>query len=276
VQRTDASDAGTLRAILYEWECCHVNGRTVQDLAKWLELARSRGGPVLELACGTGRLTVPIAAALAAGQATGGGGRVSVARAPLVVGLDSDPGMLRVARARSSLQQAGSGRGRGRGYPVFVAGDMRRFALQALFATVLVAYNSIQLLTDADEMVACLREARRHICDQGVIGLEVTDFQAGVAEDEVPETALHTGPLSLDSSTEAVTITLTGSLEHDTRSRVSRYHRRYTSPLWVLEDDVVLRSLDYPELCGLLHRAGLRPVSRESRGRAELVVAERL
>src|SRR6516165_6320890 len=52
-----------LRARLYDWECVHVLGRTDQDVGFWLEVARAAPGPCLELACGTGRVSVPLAAA---------------------------------------------------------------------------------------------------------------------------------------------------------------------------------------------------------------------
>ncbi|MDP9388928.1 MAG: class I SAM-dependent methyltransferase [Actinomycetota bacterium] len=62
---------------LYDWELEHVHRRHDQDLAFYAELAARTGGPVLELGCGTGRLTAPLDA----------------------VGLDLDPAMLAGARA---------------------------------------------------------------------------------------------------------------------------------------------------------------------------------
>jgi SAM-dependent methyltransferase len=58
--------------------------------AFYRELARRTDGPVLELACGTGRLTVPLARD---GQE--------------VVGLDASPAMLRAARAKAEAGRAG-------------------------------------------------------------------------------------------------------------------------------------------------------------------------
>src|SRR5207302_10604119 len=77
------------------------------DLPLYLELAAAEGGRVLELACGTGRVLVPLAEA---------GNRV--------VGLDASPHML--ALAREKLAAAGSAvatRAR------LVQGDMRCFRL---------------------------------------------------------------------------------------------------------------------------------------------------
>ena len=57
----------------------------VEDVPFYLDEARRSGGPVLELACGTGRIAVPIAS---------DGIRV--------IGVDSSPGMLEVCRARAT------------------------------------------------------------------------------------------------------------------------------------------------------------------------------
>lgn len=117
--------------------------RTHQDLGFYSALVDSRGGPVLELGCGTGRLTVPLGA----------------------VGLDIDPVMLAAARGRGARQ--------------LVQADMRRFALAGRFSVVAIPYNSLQLLVDDDDVVSCLRCAASHLRPGGALALEATDFQAG-------------------------------------------------------------------------------------------------
>ncbi len=131
------------RADLYEWELAHVTGRHRQDLGYYSALARRTEGPVLELACGTGRLTAPLEA----------------------VGVDNDPVMLGSARRRGARR--------------VVCADMRRFALAGRFALVAIPYNSLQLLVDDDDLVSCLRGAAAHLRAGGALALEVTDFQAG-------------------------------------------------------------------------------------------------
>jgi SAM-dependent methyltransferase len=131
------------RAERYDWELAQVAGRQDQDLESYSELAQSTGGPVLELGCGTGRLTVPLGA----------------------VGLDIDADMLAVARRRGARQ--------------LVRADMRRFALARRFGLVAIPYNSLQLLLSDDDRVSCLRCAVRHLSPAGVVALEVTDFQQG-------------------------------------------------------------------------------------------------
>lgn len=199
------------RAELYDWELAHVTGRSRQDLGYYSALARRAGGPVLELACGTGRLTVPLGA----------------------VGVDNDPVMLGSARRRGARR--------------LVCADMRCFALAGRFAVVAIPYNSLQLLVDDDDLLACLRCAARHLRPEGVLALEVTDFQAGAA-------VTTAGPDLLAS---ADGVTLHGAVVHDLRHRVTIYHRRFEEGGQARVDHVRLRCLHLGELEALLAAAGL-------------------
>jgi ubiquinone/menaquinone biosynthesis C-methylase UbiE len=102
------------------------------------EEARRAAGPVLELACSTGRLTIPI----------GCDGRE-------IVGLDASPAMLEAARSKA--KQAGV-----RG-ATFVMADMRSFALGSKFAFVIVSCNSLADLTANDDLNACFCRIREHL-----------------------------------------------------------------------------------------------------------------
>jgi SAM-dependent methyltransferase len=229
----------------YDWECRHVLGRRDQDVAFWGEAAAKAEGPVLELACGTGRLTFPLA-------------RAGIA----VVGVDNDPVMLRAAQREREQAQArarAGARGRADGrkadsgpWPLFLAADMRNFALAGRFALVFVGYNSLQLLIGPGEMGACLSRARQHLTPGGLVGVEVTDFQAGGAD----------GPDAGDWEPlgEAEGMRLSGTLAHDLGTRTSRYRRRFVGDGWAIDDEVVVRSVDRAELRQVLDEAGLHPV----------------
>jgi len=113
------------------------------DIDLYLDLlheARVRG-PVLELACGSGRVAAPLAAA---------GHRV--------VGLDSSPEMLRRARARRRrLPPEAASRLR------FSRQDMRRFRFRAPFAAAIVPFSSLALLAEPEDRAACLACTAQHL-----------------------------------------------------------------------------------------------------------------
>jgi SAM-dependent methyltransferase len=222
------------RAERYDWELRHVLGRSDEDLAHWLKLAARNGGPILELACGTGRVAAPL-------QAAGYD----------VTGLDLDLDMLAGARQRSVRK--------------LVCADMRSFALRAEFGLVFVAYNSLQLLTDASDRLACLRCAIAHLRSGGLVAIEITDFQDGDVDPWVEPEHLGT----------ADGVTLYGSLFHDTAARITRYNRRFEADGEVFEDAISLYSPRPGEIGQLLVAAGASAPTRTRQGNAQRWVASK-
>ena len=108
--------------------------------------AHAAGHPVLELACGTGRVAIPIA-------------REGVA----VVGLDQSPAMLARAHEKSvGLEQVR-----------WEEGDMRAFELPERFGLVFIAYRSFQHLLTVDDQLLCLRCVARHLAPGGRLSLDI-------------------------------------------------------------------------------------------------------
>ncbi len=108
--------------------------------------AHEAGHPVLELACGTGRVAIPIA-------------REGVR----VVGLDLSPAML----ARAGEKSVGLENVR------WVEGDMRSFELPERFGLVFIPYRSFQhMLTVADQL-SCLGCIHRHLVPGGRLALNI-------------------------------------------------------------------------------------------------------
>ena len=99
------------------------------------------GLPVLELACGTGRLTIPIAQS-----------------GVEIVGLDLSPSML--AHARTKAKAAGV-------EIEFVEGDCRSFDLGRKFGLIFMAFNSMQHLHDYVSLSALFANVRRHMAEGG-------------------------------------------------------------------------------------------------------------
>jgi SAM-dependent methyltransferase len=122
--------------------------RIVASESFYLEEA-GRGGRVLELACGTGRLTLPIAQ-----------------RGIETVGLDSSPTMLEIAGAKAAASGAPA---------TFVQADMRAFDLPQRFDLIFIAGNSLQHLLSVDDLRQTLACARRHLASGGRLGFDVAN-----------------------------------------------------------------------------------------------------
>jgi SAM-dependent methyltransferase len=139
-------------AALYDFEY----RRRRADVNFYRRLVRDRmafapPGPVLDLACGTGRLLVPL---LRDGHT--------------VVGLDRAPAML-AAAARRVARLSASRRARG----LLVRGDLRAFSFRRRFSIALCAFHSVQhLYTDA-ELLRFLRSAAASLVPGGWLAFDV-------------------------------------------------------------------------------------------------------
>jgi SAM-dependent methyltransferase len=113
-------------------------------VAFYSALAQETGGPVLEIACGTGRVTIPIAKL---GFPT--------------TGLDIVPGMLEQAKSKSA------------GLPVrWVEADARTFDLHEQFRFIFLTGNAFQAFVTNSEQEALLQRVRAHLHDQGLFAFE--------------------------------------------------------------------------------------------------------
>lgn len=132
------------------------------DLDLYLALADRVGDPVFELACGTGRLAVPLAAA-----------------GHTVVGLDRDAAMLSRAGERWKAVQAVPAEAGGvrdvgtRGSLELVEGDLFSAEIGARHALVLLALNTLLMLGDATRLVRALEVMARHLRPGGLAVVDV-------------------------------------------------------------------------------------------------------
>ncbi|GAC1436074.1 MAG: class I SAM-dependent methyltransferase [Chloroflexota bacterium] len=154
------------------------------------------GEPVLELACGTGRLLAPL---LAAGYTA--------------VGIDREEAAL----ARASRRLAGW-----QEQVLLVQADMRDYDLGQRFRFAFAGLNAFLHLRDADEQLACLRCTRRHLHAGGRLAIAMQNplsFRGGPDGDllrhrftlphpETGETVMQFGREEVDEAAQTVTVAL--------------------------------------------------------------------
>ena len=141
--------AGGLNAETYDARTFGFPG----ELDFWIARARESGGPVLELACGTGRVSWPIA-------------RAGVD----IVGIDLSPAMLERAEAkRASAPNEVAARAR------FERGDMADFALDERFALVIIPFRAFQALLTIESQRGSLGCIHRHLKPDGRLIVDIFD-----------------------------------------------------------------------------------------------------
>jgi len=128
----------------------------VQDVAFYCDAAREFGDPVLELGCGTGRVTMALAE-----------------RGHHVTGLDLSVRMLQRAeekRAALSVEKRELAR--------LVQGDMTKFDLGEKFRLIIIPFRPFQHLLETQQQVDCLACAHKHLMRGGQLILDVFQTDA--------------------------------------------------------------------------------------------------
>ncbi len=123
------------------------NKNFTEDIPFYLKQIEKFGQPVLELACGTGRITIPIAE-----------------RGIEITGLDISEPMLSYAKTKAEEK----------GVDIeWVKADCRNFELSKKFNVILLPFNSICLLRDISSIESCLSRVKAHLKEDGRFIIDV-------------------------------------------------------------------------------------------------------
>ena len=237
-RKTSASSVGAegwhgwdAYADFYDWENARTLGR--RDVAFWRDFARRVGGRALELGCGTGRITLPLA-------------RAGVP----IVGIDRSGPML--ARARRRLQRAR------RNLPVsLVRGDIRLLPFgPAAVDLVIAPYGILQSLLSDRDFSQTLASAAAALPRGGRIGIDLVP--------DVPRWREYTRRVTMSGrkSPGGPQVTLVESVRHDRRRRLTIFDHEYVEG-WgrarrVSCFTLTFRTLSVDAVRRRLERAGFR------------------
>ena len=229
-------------APFYDWENARTMGR--QDVRFWQDLARREGGPVLELGCGTGRVTMPVA-------------RTGVP----VVGVDRSPAMLAYARQRARRVRVAD-------RPGLVQADIRALPFAArTFEAVMAPYGILQSLTREADLAAALSEAARVVARGGTFGVDlVPDL---VAWDEYRDRVRFRG-----KTRQGASLTLIESVRQDRRRKLTIFDQQYVERLGrkklTRQFSLTFRTLPLPAMVSRVEAAGFQvtAVLGDYRGKA--------
>ena len=183
------------------------------DLPVWRELADERGGPVLDIGAGTGRVALDLAA-----------------RGHDVVALDADPELVEVCTARA----------RERGLAVRAhAADARSFDLGALFPLAILPMQVAQLLGGPAGRAAMLATVGAHLEPGGLLAVALADPFGGVPAGEF----LPPLPDVLEIDGWVLSSTPVDVRDEPDSVAVDR-HRQAVSPQGELSEEVITLRLD--------------------------------
>lgn len=212
-------------APFYDWENAQTLGR--RDVPFWRRVASTAGGPVLELGCGTGRVSLPLA-------------RAGVE----LVGID---------RSAPMLERAMKALGRRRIALQLVRGDIRALPFEAgAFSMVLAPYGILQSLIRPRDLTSTLASVARVLAPGGTFGIDLVP--------DVPKWREYRNRVQLRGRAGGADITLIESVSQDCAKRLTTFEQRYirrrggrtTEHVF----DLTFRTLSVPQMTRQLHRAG--------------------
>jgi ubiquinone/menaquinone biosynthesis C-methylase UbiE len=215
-------------AAFYDWE----NAQTVQrrDVAFWERLAAAADGPVLELGCGTGRITVPVAR-----------------RSARVIGIDRSLPMLE--RAERKLRRARLTRG-----ALLVRGDIRHLPFRrGQFPLVMAPYGILQSLTREQDLAATLASVARVMPKGARFGIDLVPELPRWSEYDARKTM--SGRMGRQT-----TVSLVESVTQDRARRLTIFDQRYVTTRDGVRRQhrfsLTFRTLSIRQMARRLERAG--------------------
>jgi ubiquinone/menaquinone biosynthesis C-methylase UbiE len=219
-------------APFYDWENAQTLGR--RDVAFWRRAASKANGPVLELGCGTGRVSLPLA-------------RAGVN----LVGIDRSAPMLERARKRilkssnpkllKSLD--------------LVRGDIRALPFDAgAFRMVLAPYGILQSLIRPKDLTATLASVARVLPAGGTFGIDLVP--------DVPKWREYENRVQLRGRAGGAQLTLVESVRQDPKRHLTTFEQTYIerrgSKTREHRFDLTFRTLSVRQMTRQLEGAGFR------------------
>lgn len=205
----------------------------VDDIPFYQRMAEKYGDPVLELGCGTGRITIPVAEM---------GYRIA--------GLDSAENMLDQARKKA----------REKGVEIeWIKADCRDFELKQKFNLILFPFNSMLHFHDRESLEACFNQVKKHLLPEGKFVFDVFNPNFEILTRDPSKRYPHVEYADPDGRG---TIMVTIKNVYDKAQQINRMKYFYSvgSDEWVIESHV---RIIYPqELEALLHYNGFKTDAR--------------
>lgn len=148
---------------IYDWEFDLLTDNHRQEINFWIQISETYGSPILEIACGSGRITLPL-----------------LENGFQITAIDISEKMLTILKSKTKKDSA----------LIIQQGDMRDFSIDKKFPVSLITYASFQLLLTEKDQITCLKNINHHLEKNGIL---IIDTHYRLCEDpqNVSKTKLY-------------------------------------------------------------------------------------
>lgn len=200
------------------------------DLHFYIKQAKTYREPVLELACGTGRITIPIA-------------KEGIS----ITGLDKSKSML--DQARRKVKEVGV-------QVKWIEGDMTDFNLDQNFSLIIIPGVSMNILSDIQKIESCLSCVKRHLRNNGRFIFDLFNPDLNILMRDPRKT--YPAYEYIDPDGRGI-ITLTQTNFYDKSTQISTITFYYKiGEKEIAKKELKLRMLFPQEIDAILHYNGLK------------------
>ena len=236
-----ATDSYSVTAKYYDG--AYAAKQDLVDLPFYLELAEQIGGPILEVACGTGRVLLAIA-------------RKGIE----IHGVDNSRPMLKILENALALESQDI-----RNRVTLHEGDMRDFRLGKKFPLIIIPFRPMQHMHSVEDQLSALTTAAAHLSEDGILAFDVFYPKFDVLTSRMGEEVMEFEWKSSPDSTDVVR----RYFRKDSVDKINQIfyftflYRTLRGGELILEETEAfkLSYFTYPHLRVLFLLAGLEPVA---------------
>jgi len=155
----------------YDWEFDLICTNQRNDVHIWKELAKEYGSPILEICCGSGRITEEL-----------------IKDGHIITAIDNSNEMLEILKAKHlpNIEILNS--------------NMTTFELNIKFKFAFISYSSFQQLLTLEEQIKCLKNIHDHLENGGVLAMDINP-RICAGEDVLPRSHSYTAEYPINNST---------------------------------------------------------------------------
>ncbi len=212
---------------IYDWELNLIDEDQKKEIDFWINQAGEYPNSILEIACGTGRITIPL-----------------LNKGFPVTAVDISSSMLDILKSKTGIYNNLQ----------IIKKDMRFLDLKKKFDIAFITYGSFQLLINVDDQIKTLKAIAKHLNKKGRL---IIDTHQGICDEPLSVSNVLLYDEFLDDKSRVQMYT---SYKTDCRKKIRHWHDRYIinqmGKTLNIDNDISLKAVETDDMIFLAEKCG--------------------